>query len=163
MLILRNYVVKWSRVHLSVSFDHQLGSHVTITRLTAYTILLVLKSPTSVWEGGAGYLGWLFYMSKFYEVVDTLIILARGKKSSTLQTYHHAGVIVCGWAVMRYESPLGLVAVLLNGGIHTLMVNRPTSCLRRYTMLTINCQYSSIHTLLSKPSAFLSLWVSSAL
>jgi hypothetical protein len=63
-------------------------------------------------------------MSKFYEVVDTLIILARGKKSSTLQTYHHAGVIVCGWAVMRYESPLGFVAVLLNAGIHTLMVNR---------------------------------------
>ncbi|KAF3394029.1 hypothetical protein F1880_005285 [Penicillium rolfsii] len=82
----------------------------------------VLPVTTSLWEAGGSYVGWLFYMSKFYEVIDTLIILARGKKSSTLQTYHHAGVIICGWATVLYESPLGAIGVVLNSAIHTLMV-----------------------------------------
>lgn len=69
------------------------------------------------------YLGCLFYLSKFYEVVDTLIILVKGRKSSTLQTYHHAGVILCGWSVITFESPVGLVGVVLNAAVHTLMVS----------------------------------------
>ncbi|KAJ5803066.1 uncharacterized protein N7503_005516 [Penicillium pulvis] len=72
-------------------------------------------------DGGATYFGCLFYLSKYYEVVDTLIILAKGKQSSTLQTYHHAGVILCGWSAVTFESPVGLVGVLLNAAVHTLM------------------------------------------
>lgn len=96
-------------------------------------------------------------MSKFYEIIDTLIILARGKKSSTLQTYHHAGVIICGWATMRYESPLGFVAVLLNAGIHTLMVNRPNRLSASIYYANNLSSYSSTHTSPSKASGFLSL------
>ncbi|KAJ5350625.1 hypothetical protein N7541_008352 [Penicillium brevicompactum] len=70
---------------------------------------------------GSAYIGWIFYMSKFYEVLDTMVILARGKKSSLLQTYHHAGVMLCGWASLKYESPALLVGIVLNSGIHTLM------------------------------------------
>jgi hypothetical protein len=66
---------------------------------------------------------WIFYISKFYEVVDTLIILARGKKSSTLQTFHHAGVIILGWTGLRYESPMAPPGAMLNAMVHTLMVS----------------------------------------
>ncbi|KAJ5279302.1 hypothetical protein N7478_004674 [Penicillium angulare] len=59
-------------------------------------------------------------MSKYYEVIDTLIILAKGKKSSMLQTYHHAGIILCGWATVVYDSPCALVAGI-NVLVHTLM------------------------------------------
>ncbi|KAJ5946881.1 hypothetical protein N7454_003720 [Penicillium verhagenii] len=72
-------------------------------------------------EQGTGYFGCLFYLSKYYEVVDTLIILAGGKKSSTLQTYHHAGVILCGWSAVRFNSPIGLIGLILNATVHTLM------------------------------------------
>ncbi|KAJ6031899.1 hypothetical protein N7540_002631 [Penicillium herquei] len=82
---------------------------------------LVSTNKASIWEGGGGYLSWIFYMSKFYEAVDTLILLARGKKSSTLQTYHHAGVIIAGWTLMRYESPVSFIPVVLNSGIHALL------------------------------------------
>lgn len=108
-------------------------------------------------------------MSKFYEVVDTFIILARGKKSSTLQTYHHAGVMILGWAALRYESPVGLGGVVLNAGIHTLMVRfpQPALCIDASLrvcststylagLLTISSPHSSIRTLRFKPSAFLS-------
>lgn len=65
---------------------------------------------------------WIFYLSKFYEVLDTLIILAKGKKSSSLQTYHHSGVIVCLWSGIRYMSPPMWIGLLFNSFIHTLMV-----------------------------------------
>lgn len=92
--------------------------------MSELTNLVVLTSANvnTLWEEGSAYIGWIFYMSKFYEAVDTMVILARGKKSSLLQTYHHAGVMLCGWASMKYESPAYLVGIVLNSGIHTLMV-----------------------------------------
>jgi len=76
-----------------------------------------------IWNEGLAFWGWFFYLSKFYEVVDTMIILAKGKRSSTLQTYHHAGAMLCMWAGMRYMSPPIWMFALVNSGIHTLMVS----------------------------------------
>ena len=76
-----------------------------------------------IWNEGLAYYGWLFYVSKFYEVLDTMIILAKGKKSSFLQTYHHAGAMMCMWAGMRYMSPPIWMFVLVNSFIHALMVS----------------------------------------
>ncbi|KUJ21096.1 uncharacterized protein LY89DRAFT_694732 [Mollisia scopiformis] len=73
------------------------------------------------WNEGLAFYGWFFYLSKFYEVLDTLIILAKGKRSSTLQTYHHAGAMLCMWAGIRYMSPPIWMFVFVNSFIHTLM------------------------------------------
>ncbi|KAF5024273.1 hypothetical protein F66182_3641 [Fusarium sp. NRRL 66182] len=74
-----------------------------------------------MWNEGLAYYGWIFYLSKFYEVLDTFIILAKGKLSSTLQTYHHAGAMLCMWAGMRYMSAPIWMFVLVNSFIHALM------------------------------------------
>ncbi|KAF4462166.1 fatty acid elongation [Fusarium albosuccineum] len=74
-----------------------------------------------IWNEGLAYYGWIFYLSKFYEVLDTFIILAKGKLSSTLQTYHHAGAMMCMWAGMRYMSAPIWMFVLVNSFIHALM------------------------------------------
>jgi hypothetical protein len=76
-----------------------------------------------LWAEGLAFYGWIFYLSKFYEVLDTLIILAKGKKSSTLQTYHHAGAMMCMWAGIRFMSPPIWMFVFVNSFIHTLMVS----------------------------------------
>ena len=76
-----------------------------------------------IWNEGLAFYGWLFYLSKFYEVIDTLIILAKGKRSSFLQTYHHAGAMLCMWAGIRYMSPPIWMFVAVNSGIHALMVS----------------------------------------
>ncbi|EFR04234.1 hypothetical protein MGYG_07241 [Nannizzia gypsea CBS 118893] len=74
-----------------------------------------------LWNSGLGYFGFLFYLSKFYEVLDTAIILVKGKRSSTLQTYHHAGAMMCMWAGIRYmASPIWIFA-LFNSLIHAMM------------------------------------------
>jgi hypothetical protein len=75
-----------------------------------------------MWNQGLAYLGWIFYLSKFYEVLDTAIILAKGKKSSTLQTYHHAGAMMCMWAGIRYIAPPIWIFTLVNSAIHAMMV-----------------------------------------
>ena len=75
-----------------------------------------------IWNEGLAFYGWLFYLSKFYEVVDTFIVLAKGKKSSFLQTYHHAGAMMCMWAGIRYMSSPIWMFVFVNSAIHTLMV-----------------------------------------
>lgn len=74
-----------------------------------------------LWNNGLAFYGWLFYISKFYEVFDTLIILAKGKFSSTLQTYHHAGAMMAMWAGMRYMSAPIWIFVFFNSAIHSLM------------------------------------------
>jgi len=83
--------------------------------------------PTDVgrlWGEGLAFWGWLFYLSKFYEVLDTLIIIAKGKRSPTLQTFHHAGAMMCMWAGIRYMSPPIWMFVFINSFIHSLMVSR---------------------------------------
>ena len=75
-----------------------------------------------IWNEGLAFYGWLFYISKFYEIVDTAIILAKGKRSATLQTFHHTGAMMCLWAGVRYMSPPIWMFVFINSGIHTIMV-----------------------------------------
>ncbi|KAF4548633.1 GNS1/SUR4-like protein 1 [Elsinoe fawcettii] len=74
-----------------------------------------------MWNEGLAFWGWVFYLSKFYEVLDTVVILARGKRSPTLQTYHHAGAMLCMWAGIRYMSPPIWMFCYINSFIHTLM------------------------------------------
>ncbi len=38
-----------------------------------------------------------FYISKYWEFLDTWIIILKGKKPILLQTYHHAGVVLLMW------------------------------------------------------------------
>lgn len=117
-----------------------------------YTMKLLEGSPDStdvgrLWNEGLGYYGWLFYVSKFYEVTDTLIILAKGKNSSYLQTFHHAGAMMCMWAGIRYMSPPIWMFVLVNSGLHgfmytyyalsTLSIPIPTILKRTLTTLQI--------------------------
>jgi hypothetical protein len=74
-----------------------------------------------LWNEGLAFYGWIFYLSKFYEVLDTFIILAKGKLSSTLQTYHHAGAMMAMWGGIRYmASPIWLFC-FFNSFIHSLM------------------------------------------
>ncbi|KAF2683725.1 hypothetical protein K458DRAFT_303951 [Lentithecium fluviatile CBS 122367] len=74
-----------------------------------------------IWNEGLAWWGWWFYLSKFYEVVDTAIIIMKGKRSTTLQTYHHAGAMLSMWSGMRYMSSPIWLFVIYNSGIHALM------------------------------------------
>ncbi|KUI65018.1 Putative fatty acid elongation protein 3 [Cytospora mali] len=93
-----------------------------------------------IWNEGLAFYGWIFYLSKFYEVLDTFIILAKGKLSSTLQTYHHAGAMMCMWAGMRYMSAPIWMFAFVNSGIHALM----------YTYYTLSAFYIRVPVLVKR-------------
>jgi hypothetical protein len=76
-----------------------------------------------IWNEGLAFWGWWFYLSKFYEVLDTAIILAKGKRSTTLQKYHHAGAMLSMWAGMRFMAPPIWMFATINSGIHAMMVS----------------------------------------
>ena len=76
-----------------------------------------------IWNEGLAFYGWLFYLSKFYEITDTAIVLTKGKTSSGLQTFHHAGAMLCMWAGIRYMSPPIWMFVIINSFLHTFMVS----------------------------------------
>ena len=98
------------------------------TSLSSSPAVSVDGAPTAtasgrIWNEGLAFYGWIFYLSKFYEVLDTFIILAKGKLSSTLQTYHHAGAMLAMWAGIRYMAPPIWMFVLVNAGIHAMMAS----------------------------------------
>ncbi|CEQ42751.1 SPOSA6832_04606 [Sporobolomyces salmonicolor] len=53
---------------------------------------------------------YIFYVSKFYEIVDTAILLLKGKKVGMLQSYHHTGAIWTMYAAFRAQAmPVGFL------------------------------------------------------
>ena len=70
---------------------------------------------------GINYLSWIFYLSKYYELLDTVILLLKGKPSSFLQTFHHSGSIISLWSMVTTRIPGMWIFATLNSFIHTLM------------------------------------------
>lgn len=85
-------------------------------------------------------LGYWFYISKFYEVIDTIIILMKGRPSSLLQSYHHAGAMMCMWSGIRFRAPPIWIFVVFNSFIHSLM----------YFYFTLSCLKIKVPVLFKK-------------
>ncbi|KAF8941505.1 fatty acid elongase [Dissophora ornata] len=68
-----------------------------------------------------GYYSYYFYLSKYYEILDTIIILLKGRRSSLLQTYHHAGAIITMYLGYNYRAHPIWVFTTLNSFVHTIM------------------------------------------
>lgn len=85
--------------------------------------IVELQSTGRLWNEGLAFYGWIFYLSKLYEIIDTFILVVKGKRSSTLQTYHHAGAMICMWSGIRYMSPPIWMFVFVNSAIHSCMVS----------------------------------------
>ncbi|KAI9488451.1 fatty acid elongase [Zychaea mexicana] len=97
------------------------GIHRTRTRDDASMFTKVCDTDEYFWNDTLGYWGYFFYLSKFYEFVDTFIILLKGRKPSLLQEYHHAGAIITMWAGIRYHTTAIWMFVTFNSFIHTAM------------------------------------------
>jgi hypothetical protein len=62
-----------------------------------------------------------FYLSKYYEYVDTIILYAKNKKPIFLQKFHHLGAVIV-WHLGYVNKCEGmLLACLLNSVVHSFM------------------------------------------
>lgn len=79
-------------------------------------------SDTAIWSATSfPSVCWLFYISKYYEIVDTAIILLKGKRVDLLQSYHHTGAIWTMYAGFRSAAPPVWLFVIFNSAVHSIM------------------------------------------
>jgi len=62
-----------------------------------------------------------FYVSKYYEFIDTFLIYLKGNSPIFLQKYHHIGVVVFWHLAYYYKIDATWTSSLLNSFVHTIM------------------------------------------
>ena len=67
------------------------------------------------------YITYLFYISKYYEFVDTWIVYLKNRKPSFLQIYHHIGAVINMNNIYVYRVEAGWIFVTFNSFVHTIM------------------------------------------
>ena len=70
-----------------------------------------------------------FYLSKYYEFVDTFLLYLNGKTPIFLQKYHHIGAVISWYLMYEYKVDMVWIATLLNSGVHTIMYSYYLGCL----------------------------------
>ena len=81
------------------------------------------ESPDTKAEGPLFFWSYIYYISKYYELFDT--ILARLNGSSlpfpVLHIFHHSCVLVMAWAWLEYAQTLQFGGLLFNTFVHVVM------------------------------------------
>jgi len=106
---------------------HNLGLHI----YSVWTFVnLILRIRANGLHSESGYyfrdpmierLIFYFYLSKYYEYLDTFIIYAKGKQPIFLQKYHHVGAAICWHICWYYKVDAIVIASLANSFIHSIM------------------------------------------
>jgi len=63
----------------------------------------------------------VFYVSKYYELLDTVFLVLRKKQLTFLHVWHHMSVIFVCWLACKDDIVMGFITSYLNCGIHVLM------------------------------------------
>jgi len=74
------------------------------------------KGPLFFWA-------YIYYLSKFYELFDTLLQMIKGRRppSYFLHVYHHSVVMYMSWGWLEYSMSLMWAGLLFNTLVHTIM------------------------------------------
>lgn len=71
-------------------------------------------------DGAAGLWVMLFTVSKVFELVDTIVLVLKGKDPMFLHWYHHVTVLLYTWFSYSARNP-GLYFVAMNYSVHAIM------------------------------------------
>lgn len=93
-------------------------------RATGSARFVVCADPSTERPAGPLYFwAYAYYLSKYYELLDTPLQLLRGKLPPNFgfQVYHHALVLVMGWGWLQFTPALWQVGMLFNTAVHVVM------------------------------------------
>jgi fatty acid elongase 3 len=65
--------------------------------------------------------GIAFYLSKYYELFDTVFVVIRKKPLTVLHLFHHALVIPISWMAVNSRIYMGWITAFNNTGVHVFM------------------------------------------
>lgn len=80
-----------------------------------------LSDPDKVLFQRLEFYTWVFYVSKYVEILDTVIIHLNTRRTTFLQMYHHAGAIICCWLHCIARTHVTWIFVVFNSFVHTFM------------------------------------------
>lgn len=72
---------------------------------------------------------YIFLLSKPYELIDTVILVLRGRPLTLLHVWHHTSVMFEVWAWLEYDFSLGLYGMWFNTFVHIFMYAYYAACL----------------------------------
>lgn len=75
----------------------------------------------TTWNMGLNKWGMLFYLSKYWELLDTFLLIWKRRSPSFLQVYHHAVTIICAYLLQASHTPSTFLFVGFNATVHTIM------------------------------------------
>eukprot|EP01027_Heterolobosea_sp_BB2_P023882 GEZU01035919.1.p1 GENE.GEZU01035919.1~~GEZU01035919.1.p1 ORF type:complete len:278 (-),score=116.67 GEZU01035919.1:77-910(-) len=64
---------------------------------------------------------YVFYLTKYYEFLDTMFLILMKKEVILLHWYHHFITLILVWVGLEYQQPLQWVPLVTNCGVHVLM------------------------------------------
>lgn len=110
------------------------GWKIFIPHVIDYGLIPSLCDADGTLWAKAGWWVTHFYISKYYEFIDTWIVLLKGRDPIFLQVYHHAGIVLTMWGfVVTQCSAAGVIILVLNSFIHTIMYTYYTMSAFGYT------------------------------
>lgn len=80
-------------------------------------------SSTAPASGAIYYWSYIYYLSKYYELLDTVLQIFRGKPPPhyVLHVYHHAAVLFMAWAWLETKQSLQFIGLAFNTAVHVVM------------------------------------------
>lgn len=82
---------------------------------------LVCKEFADASVGPLYFVSYVYYLSKYLELLDTVILALKGKTLSLLHVFHHAVMPVQTWLWLEHRQSLQEIALLTNTLIHVIM------------------------------------------
>lgn len=64
---------------------------------------------------------YVFYVSKFYELFDTVLLILRGKPLTLLHVWHHTTVMLESWAFLEFGVTISVYGMWFNTFVHVFM------------------------------------------
>jgi hypothetical protein len=82
-----------------------------------------------------------FYLSKYYEFIDTFLLYLNGKTPIFLQKYHHIGAVICWHLTYVYKVDSVWIPSIANSFVHTIMYSYYLCCLLKINQVRIIKKY----------------------
>jgi hypothetical protein len=84
---------------------------------------------------------YLFYISKYYEFIDTFLLYLNGKSPIFLQKYHHIGAVICWHLCYVYKVDAIWISSFCNSFVHIIMYSYYLGCLLKINQVLFIKKY----------------------
>jgi hypothetical protein len=115
-----NIVHNFSLCHNLALQMFSLYTFVSLSSIFAQNRIIAQQQYYFSMNGVDSLLFW-FYLSKYYEFIDTFILYAKKKRTNFLQKFHHMGATIIWHLGYVYKLDAIFFASLLNSGVHSIM------------------------------------------